>query len=64
MEQKIPGNSDILEKMVNFKRLTKISEMNVPQKTVPLYSRLKISEFLPKWIAPSVFPCKCSIYKF
>ena len=44
MEQKIPGNSDISEKRVNFESLTKVFEVNVPEKTVPFDSRPKISE--------------------
>ena len=53
MEQKvIPGNSDISEVSVNFSKLTKTSEMNVPEKTVPFDSRPKMSGFLRKWIAP------------
>ena len=53
MEQKIPLIPTFRKKIVNFERLTKISEMNVAEKTVPLESSPKISEFLPKWIAPS-----------
>ena len=35
MEQKIPGNSDISEKMVNFEWFPKIFESNNPKITVP-----------------------------
>ena len=70
MEHKIPGNSGISEKMDNFERLTKFFEMNVAEKTVSFYSRLRISEFLPKWIAPcknhaaTVTKTFTSLYKF
>ena len=59
MEQKVPSNFGILGKMVNFKRLTKIFEMNVLEQTVPFDSRPKNLEFLPQWIMPHV-----SIWKF
>ena len=53
MKQKvIPSNSDISEVSVNFSKLTKTSEMNVPEKTVPFDSRPKRSGFFRKWIAP------------
>ena len=45
MEQKIPGKSDISEKLDDLERLTKIFEMNVAEKTVLFDCRPKISEF-------------------
>ena len=47
MEQKIPGKSDISEKLDDLERLTKIFEMNVAEKTVPFDCRPKISKFFP-----------------
>ena len=38
MEKKIPRNSDISEKIVNFERLAKIFEMNDRKITVPFDS--------------------------
>ena len=46
------ARSENYRSMKNLERLTKIFEMNVPEKTVPFDSRPKISEFLPKCIAP------------
>ena len=47
MEQKIPGNSDISEKMVNFERLPKFFERIDPKITVPFDSAPKIPNWRP-----------------
>ena len=57
MEQKIPGDSDISEKIANFERLPKFFEMNEPKITVLFDSEPKIPKnFFLNGSRPRKFP--------